>query len=263
VNRAYEAGVAIFAAAGNRIGISPPKYIVYPARFRRVVAVCGVLANRKPYFLPGIHRHMQGCFGPSAKMDTALAAYTPNMPWAALGCHGLINHDGAGTSAATPQAAAAAALWLQQANLPAGIPPWQKVEAVRHALFTGADKQVDDLKKYFGQGLLRADKALDVAFDPNLAMTPPDKVSFPWLRLLGGLEAMQAPEPEGRELMFEVEALQVFEQSPNLQELADGADPLVDSPDRATRQRLLSAMSSSPLASQALRDHLRQLQGRI
>src|SRR5205823_1306874 len=33
VNRAYEAGAAIFAAAGNRIGPSPPLSIVYPARF--------------------------------------------------------------------------------------------------------------------------------------------------------------------------------------------------------------------------------------
>ncbi len=50
VNRAYEAGVAIFAAAGNRIGPSPPSTIVYPARFGRVVAVCGVTADRTPYY---------------------------------------------------------------------------------------------------------------------------------------------------------------------------------------------------------------------
>ena len=114
VNRAYEAGVAIFAAAGNRIGPSPPSTIVHPARFRRVVAVCGVTANRTPYFRHGIHRQMQGCFGPPGKMNTAIAAYTPNMPWAKLGCHDLITIDGAGTSSATPQVAAAAALWYQK-----------------------------------------------------------------------------------------------------------------------------------------------------
>ena len=121
VNRAYEAGVAIFAAAGNRIGPSPPRYIVYPARFARVVAVCGATSDRTPYYKPGLHRKMQGCFGPNSKMTTALAAFTPNDPWAVMGCDNLITHDGGGTSSATPQAAAAAALWLQQATLPAGM----------------------------------------------------------------------------------------------------------------------------------------------
>ena len=47
-------------------------------------------------------------------MDTALAAYTPNMPWAEINCPTIVDMDGAGTSAATPQVAAAAALWLQK-----------------------------------------------------------------------------------------------------------------------------------------------------
>ena len=63
VNRTYEAGVAIFAAAGNRFGPSPPCSTVYPARFNRVVGVCGVTADGTPYYKPGLHRHKQGCFG--------------------------------------------------------------------------------------------------------------------------------------------------------------------------------------------------------
>ena len=43
-------------------------------------------------------------------------------------------------------------------------------------------------------------------------MTPPDEVSFAWLRPAGVGAA-----PSGRELMYEVEALQVYEQSPGLQ----------------------------------------------
>ncbi len=185
VNRAYEAGIAIFAAAGNRIGPSPPSTIVYPARFNRVVAVCGVTFAKTPYYQEGLHRHMQGCFGPPAKMSTAIAAYTPNTPWAILGCHGLITIDGAGTSSATPQAAAAAALWLQK-NLPAtAFSPWQKVEAVRNALFTSADRSVPEVATYYGQGLLRAAEALAIPFRTDLPKTPEDEVSFPWLRLLG------------------------------------------------------------------------------
>jgi subtilisin family serine protease len=260
VNRAYEAGVAIFAAAGNRIGPSPPSSTVYPARFDRVVGVCGVTAARTPYFIAGLHARLQGCFGPPQKMATALAAYTPNVPWAVMGCAGLVNRNGNGTSSATPQAAAAAALWLQQAAVPAGIEPWQKVEAVRFALFSSADKDVTDRDTYYGQGLLRAAQALDVPFRTDLPKAPLAEVSFPWLRLLGVLEAVAAPE--GRERMYEVEALQVYEQSLDLKALTGGADPLADPLDPATRKRLLEALRDSPLISKSLRDYLTgRLQG--
>ena len=45
VDRAYEQGICICAAAGNHFGFAPPRTIVYPARYDRVVAVCGVMAN--------------------------------------------------------------------------------------------------------------------------------------------------------------------------------------------------------------------------
>src|SRR5262245_18611306 len=154
VNRAYEAGVAIFAAAGNRFGPSPPSTIVWPARFGRVTAVCGVTADKTPYYKEGFHRHMQGCFGPPAKMHTALAAYTPNAPWALTGCGAMVGFGG-GTSSATPQAAAAAALWLAAHPAPVGTAPWQRVEAVRNALFSSADRSESDSETYYGQGLLR------------------------------------------------------------------------------------------------------------
>jgi subtilisin family serine protease len=253
VNRAYEAGVAIFAAAGNRIGPSPPSTIVYPACFNRVVAVCGVTADKTPYFKAGLHRKMQGCFGPPAKMSTAIAAYTPNTPWAILGCHELITIDGAGTSSATPQAAAAAALWLQKNPPAAGLPGWQKVEAVRHALFATADRAVADVATFYGQGLLRADAALGVGFRTDLPKTPADEVSFPWLRLLGALEA--APS-EGRDRMFEVEALQIYEQSLDLQRITGGADYQKDPLDPFTLKHLIAGLAASPYASKALREHL-------
>jgi subtilisin family serine protease len=257
VNRAYEAGVAIFAAAGNRIGPSPPRWIVYPARFNRVVAVCGVTADGTPYYREGFHRHMQGCFGPPAKMTTALATFTPNTPWAKMGCRELVNLDGAGTSAATPQAAAAAALWLQRVTIPDGIEAWQRVEAVRYALFSSADKPTSEDEKYFGQGLLRASRALDVPFKSDLPQTAADSVSFPWLRILGALEAV--PVPTGRELMYEVEALQIYLQSPNLQDLTAREEPLTGTLDEPKRKQLIGALSQSPLASQALRKYLREL----
>jgi len=260
VNRAYEAGVAIFAAAGNRIGPSPPSTIVYPARFNRVVAVCGVTADRTPYYREGLHRKMQGCFGPPAKMSTAIAAYTPNTPWAIIGCHGQITIDGGGTSSATPQVAAAAALWFQYHVPPSGLLGWQKVEAVRHALFTAADRSIPDVATFYGQGLLRADAALDVPFRTDLSMTPPDEVSFPWLRLLGALEA--APT-SGRDLMYEVEALQIYEQSSDLQRITGCADYEKDRLDSPTLKHLIAGLANSPYASEALSERMKQMLERI
>jgi len=261
VNRAYEAGVAIFAAAGNRFGPSPPTSIVYPARFGRVVAVCGVTADGSPYYRSGFHRHMQGCFGPASKMPTALAAPTPNTPWAVMGCNGRVGFGG-GTSSATPQAAAAAALWLQSAVIPAAIEPWRRVEAVRRALFSTARKDLPNSEQYFGQGVLRARAALDVAFPGDLTKTPADSVSFPWLRAIGILEALP-PEPAGPELMYEVEALQVFLQSPQLQELVGGADPFTDSLSRADFMKLVAALRSTPAISRSLREHLTEIHRQI
>ena len=75
VNLAYEAGIVFVAAAGNNFSAGffgfPTRAIVYPARFRRVIAACGVMANRRPYYgLP--FRTMQGNWGPASKMATAV-----------------------------------------------------------------------------------------------------------------------------------------------------------------------------------------------
>ncbi len=259
VNRAYEAGLVMFAAAGNRFGPSPPFMTVYPARFNRVVGVCGVTADGSPYFRPGIHRHMQGCFGPPAKMRTAIAACTPNMPWAVLGCEAAVGFGG-GTSSATPQAAAAAALWLQAHPLPAGSQLWQRVEAVRHALFSTADRSHPQCDKFFGNGALQAAAALAVPFRGDLPPTPPDDVSFAWLRTAGVLESIPIGEAiPGTDRMYEVEALQVYLQSPAIQQLAGGADPLDDTLTPAEAKPVLAALAHSPLASAALRTHLATL----
>ena len=67
-----------------------------------------------------VGKYMQMSYGPeSAMVKTAIAGYTPNVPWFSL----LMNDrsfphyytlNGGGTSSATPQAAAAAALYIQK-----------------------------------------------------------------------------------------------------------------------------------------------------
>jgi hypothetical protein len=69
---------------------------------------------KKPYISQTLGA-MQGCWGPDAVMEKAVAAFTPNVAWMDF------NHppngfsmSGGGTSASTPQIAAACALWLER-----------------------------------------------------------------------------------------------------------------------------------------------------
>src|SRR5262245_3638104 len=160
VNALYEQGVFIVTAAGNNFGNLPTRNIVFPARFGRVVAACGVMEDGKPYADLEI-RLMAGNYGPEPKMKTAIAAPTPNVPWARWGCSDIIDFDGQGTSAATPQVAAAAALWLQRNRAAVDAYPkgWMRVEAIRSALFGSAKENAQESKR-LGRGELRAQEAL-------------------------------------------------------------------------------------------------------
>jgi hypothetical protein len=94
-----------------------PKCVLWPAAFDRVIPATGAMYNHQPYdgdYLlkskMDFTKYMQGCWGPPSRMKKALAAYTPNTPWASNG--DVLARSGGGTSSATPQIAAAAALWI-------------------------------------------------------------------------------------------------------------------------------------------------------
>jgi subtilisin family serine protease len=254
VNAAYEAGVAIFAAAGNNIrdGL-PTREIVWPARFDRVTAVCGATADKSPYFKRGLDT-LQGNFGPEGKMHTAIAAYTPNVPWAEIGCSDVVSPRGGGTSAATPQAAAAAALWFQHQPSPTNIEPWQQVEAVQHALFTSADKTPPDRFRFFGQGLLRARGALDVPFDTSRPKARKDHVRFPLLNLLTGFDQL----PVARRRMLEVEAAQLAVSSPEITEVLPDLDESPEQLAIADRRKIVEALRVHRSASETFREFMVQ-----
>ncbi len=252
VNALYEAGVVMVTAAGNNFGNLPVRSVVYPARFDRVLAACGVMADGSPYADLGKTR-MAGCYGPDGKMRTAMAAFTPNVPWARRGTRDVVDQDGGGTSAATPQIAAAAALWLERQR--PTLQGWQRVEAVRRALFAssnGGDRPPDSR---LGRGVLRADRALELAAADAATLRPeaPDSAGFGLLRLLSGIG--MAPSPAQR--MLELEALQLSQADDGVLKALDGRDPGdLRLADRAWSQ-VLTALADAKGCSRALKARLR------
>jgi len=249
VNDAYEAGICICAAAGNNIEGAPTRHVVYPARYHRVLAVCGVMANDTPYV--GLtSRQLQGNFGPDSCMTAALSTYTPNIPWAVFGCGSTLRLNGEGTSAATPQIAAAVALWMEKYKTSLSR-DWRRVEAVRHALFNSAKKQGTD-GSHIGHGILQAHAALGVSPVLNLPKTPADSDSFAVLRVLTGFGLA---DPPPRQNMFEIELAQRWLYNQTLNQLVPDPDAGQEIPKETLRQ-FMDALIQDDKASVALRRHI-------
>jgi hypothetical protein len=256
VNLAYDRGVVVVAAAGNNFGGFPVRSLVWPARFSRVIAACGVTADKTPYFKAGLHLKMQGNHGPRQAMEHALAAATPNVTWAELGCAKTIDLDGAGTSSATPQVASAAALWMAMHG--SGFEPdWRRVEGVRRALFQSADKELPESQKYFGNGVLKAFDALSVSpesFIGELTPAAEDDVRFPFFERL---ESWSSIDPVTQK-MYEVETAQLYSANVRLQEMF----PDVESGEvlRGDIQDVVTAIIDLPEVSLTLRRFLMRAQ---
>ena len=248
VDKAYDAGIAICAAAGNHVGVAPPHTLVYPARYPRVIAVCGVMANHAPYAgLKGTA--LEGSFGPDSAMKAAIAAYTPNIPWARFGCAGVVRLNGEGTSSATPQVAAAAALWLEKYKneLPRD---WRRVEALRYALFSSAKLKSD--RKHFGNGVLQARAALNVKPVLGLPKSEASGNSFAFLRIVTGLGVIETPP---REAMFNLELAQRWLVNAELQEIVPDPGATAQLKGDALR-RFMEAVIEDEGASLTLRKHV-------
>lgn len=142
LDRAYEAGVIVVAAAGQVID-----RVIYPARYARSIAVGGHSRNATALY-PSHDYDIPD------RVDIWAQAAGINRAYARRRADGSIERgyaedEGAapesvaGTSYATPQVAAAAALWIESHfhALPRAPAPdaWKTVEAFRAALRASAD----------------------------------------------------------------------------------------------------------------------------
>src|ERR1035441_10147481 len=101
-----------------------------------------------------------------------------------------------------------------------------RVEAVRKALFDAAILNSPDLKHRLGRGILHANQALSKqpANAAALQQQPEDSASFPFLRVITGLGVAAGVSAGQR--MLEIEALQLIQQSRDLEQLLP--DPEID-----------------------------------
>lgn len=204
INYAYDNGVVVVSAAGNSWTKGGrtflPKKTMYPARFNRVIGVTGATLDYTPYLVKENENwrtktrdtgglYMQTCFGPQSASRTNMAGYTPNVQWASnFKNNSYFDKSGGGTSSATPQVAAAAAMWLyvhreSLQTLLEGKRDWQRVEMVRTALFSTAKKgENKSYNEVFGNGMLKAFDALSVtpeSFKKNeISMEDPDSLGW-------------------------------------------------------------------------------------
>jgi Subtilase family len=260
VNRAYDQGTVICAASGDSKGGWPMTDVVYPARFRRAICVCGVTEAGKPYFDHGFDGSdmLEGNFGPQRAMDNAIAAYTPNVLWAKIRdtanatAYSQDGYElgGGGTSASTPQVAAAAALYLQK-NFAAlkAIPGGKRVEAIRSALFAQAQSAGDVL--HFGHGFLRALDALAYPVTAPAKTLDDDEIVFALLGRLPGWDGL----PLEKQQMFNVEAMQVVLASAELTKTMNGAETDASGLGEADILHLVDALRNADI-SQALHQFL-------
>lgn len=131
-----------------------------------------------------------------------------------------------------------------------------RVEAVRKALFDAAILGSPDLKHRLGRGILHANQALSKQPTDAAALQQQseDSASFPFLRVITGLGVAAGVSAGQR--MLEIEALQLIQQSRDLEQLLP--DPEIDPAQIAPsdRARIIAALVAAPGASDALRKAL-------
>jgi hypothetical protein len=226
---------------------------------------------------------MRGNYGPAWVMEEAVGAYTPNVTWSRKGDRNpsrLADRNGGGTSAATPQVAAAAALWLQAHRSDPGLAgsawrSWKKAEAVYRAILGSArtDGLGSDYQVYIGRGVLQAESALALPVPTDLVQPRPEaEIGFDWVHgLLPVRIPLEAVDEEtvrrANELerlhqrMMRVEIAQLLYGSAELEEILGDVDPDALDADPERLERFLRAVAADDRASPYLRGAIEERLG--
>jgi subtilisin family serine protease len=187
VDRAYEAGVIVVAAAGQVIDS-----VCYPAKYDRTVGVGGVTWQRRIWQPYNAGRDQVDVWAPAEgvlRADALAAVGSPGVAPIEGEDHGSFtpgssSHSGSlgkgsGTSYATVHVAAAAAMWLLRhgAALDSAYPePWQRVEAFR-GLLRATRRPINGAPPANGSGVLDIEALLKAALPAkaDLRKAPEDK----------------------------------------------------------------------------------------
>ena len=163
IDRAYEDGVIVVAAAGNYTS-----EVTYPGRHRRTITAGGVSEDRRPW--------RGGSFG--RRVDISAPA---NEVYRATYDHGqdppasYSPEDGDGTSYATAHVSGAALLWTafhgRRLEQMYGM-TWRRVEAFRHCLKASARPGLDWDAGRYGAGILHIPDLL------RQELPPPERLVY-------------------------------------------------------------------------------------
>ena len=175
IDRAYEAGVIVCAAAGNVI-----REVTYPGRYNRVVTVGGASPVGTTGFQPweGASRgQFVDVCGPASGVRRASVERRQGE------LHYFIAADGDGTSYATALCAGIAALWLAKHGdslRTAYAEAWMRPAAFKRLLKETADCPDTWDTGNWGRGLYRADKLLQADLPAAVSLHHEDPAAAPF-----------------------------------------------------------------------------------